>query len=118
MSKKRIVNSMLGTPVDFDMFDVKAQLGNVPETETVKYRENLIKDRRKRKNTTKRKVKEMLAQQQINESAIRKALEKKNAADPRLQNEQVVAHEVDDSQTELENPDKINRKIKVKNAKD
>jgi hypothetical protein len=75
MSKK-IVKSLRGEDVDFDMLRIKSDLGAIPETADVKFRENIIQSRRRRKNSSKRKVKDMLAQQQINQKAVMIGLEK------------------------------------------
>jgi hypothetical protein len=78
MSDKKIVNSIRGEKVDFDL--LRLQINNIPESDTVKHRENLIQGRRKRKNSTKRKVREMFHQQQVNEANMRKALDKQKAS--------------------------------------
>lgn len=78
MSDKRIVNSIRGDKVDFDK--LRLQINDIPESDAVKHRENLIQGRRKRKNSTKRKVREMFHQQQVNEANMRKALDKQKAA--------------------------------------
>ncbi len=75
MSKK-IIKSMRGEDVDFDMLRIKAEMSAIPETADVKFRENIIQSRRRRKNSSKRKVKDMLAQQQINQKSVMQGLEK------------------------------------------
>lgn len=75
MSNKS-VRSLRGEIVDFDMLKIKSEIGSIPETADVKFRENIIQSRRRRKNSSKRKVKDMLAQQQINQKAVRLGLEK------------------------------------------
>lgn len=67
---------MRGEDVDFDMLRIKADIGSIPETADVKFRENIIQSRRRRKNSSKRKVRDMLAQQQINQKAVMQGLEK------------------------------------------
>lgn len=76
MSKKRIATSARGVEVDFDLLKIKEEMAAVPEAENVQIRENFINLKRRRKDSSKRKVKDMLAQQQINQDAIKKALHK------------------------------------------
>jgi hypothetical protein len=114
MSEKKVVTSIRGEKVDFDLMRIKNDMASIPETETVKYRENLIQSRRKRKNASRRKVKDMLSQQHINEAAIRKALEKKNKdSQPQLVEQQPLENEKVEAETQAEV--KLNRKVKVKN---
>ena len=47
----KIIRSIRGEEVNFDLNQYKNEMGAVPETETVRYRENLIQTRRKRKNS-------------------------------------------------------------------
>lgn len=75
--KKRVVRSMRGEMVDFDLFDLKKQMANAPITEDIKERERFIDMRRKR--GTRRKIQEMLAQQVTSEQMVRKAMEKQKA---------------------------------------
>lgn len=115
MSQKKVVTSIRGEEVDFDLMRLKNDMNSIPETETVKYRENLIQSKRKRKNASRRKVRDMLSQQHINEAAIRKALEKKK----KEINSEVEQKSYDsplDTQNTAVQPEetKMNRKVKVK----
>lgn len=123
----KIIRSIRGEEVNFDLNQYKNEMGAVPETETVRYRENLIQTRRKRKNSSNRKVREMMAEQQQNEAAVRKALEKQKIAlvtDATINTDAMSAiSPVDDpldvsttvSDESVENSEtKINRKIKGK----
>lgn len=121
MSDKKIVNSIRGEKVDFDL--LRLQINNIPESDTVKHRENLIQGRRKRKNSTKRKVREMFHQQQVNEANMRKALDKQKASKTDstvkvfdAESEIQQALDLDVSKLELDTPtqetEKLNRKIK------
>lgn len=123
MSDKRIVNSIRGEKVDFDK--LRLQINDIPESDAVKHRENLIQGRRKRKNSTKRKVREMFHQQQINESNMRKALDKQKAASAvKVENNVTKGFDVESEITEVlslnlsesdsQETEKINRKIKGK----
>lgn len=83
MSRK--VKSMRGETVDFDLIDMKQKIMNAPTPETVHQRERFIDKRRRR--GSRKKVDEMLAQQQTNESAVRAAI----AEDRRKRKEQMDA---------------------------
>lgn len=121
---------MRGEDVDFDMLRIKAEIGSIPETADVKFRENIIQSRRRRKNSSKRKVKDMLAQQQINQKAVMQGLEKQRkqrqedaAKDTPVDNvtsdvvEIVVQPEVDVSETDTETKlESYNRKIRKNQA--
>ena len=122
MSKK-IVKSLRGEEVDFDMLRIKSEIGSIPETADAKFRENIIQSRRRRKNTSKRKVKDMLAQQQINQKAVMVGLEKqrKQREDDKLKNTDtlVVSETTNESanvpavdETEVKTETFINRKIR------
>jgi len=123
MSDKRIVNSIRGEKVDFDK--LRLQINDIPESDAVKHRENLIQGRRKRKNSTKRKVREMFHQQQINESNMRKALDKQKAASAvKVENTVTKGFDVESeipevlalnlSESDSQETEKFNRKIKGK----
>ena len=123
MSDKRIVNSIRGEKVDFDT--LRLQINDIPEGEAVKQRENLIQGRRKRKNTSKRKVREMFVQQQVNEANMRKALDKQKAASLsktdigpiNVESESKAVLDLDLSnleETSNQEPEKLNRKLKGK----
>ncbi len=123
MSDKRIVNSIRGEKVDFDK--LRLQINDIPESDAVKHRENLIQGRRKRKNSTKRKVREMFHQQQINESNMRKALDKQKAASAvKVENNVTKGFDVESeipevlalnlSESDSQETEKFNRKIKGK----
>lgn len=62
MSRKAV--SMRGEVVDFDLFAIKEQINGAPVTETIQNRERFIGLRRKR--GTKRKLQDMLAEQEQN----------------------------------------------------
>lgn len=123
MSDKRIVNSIRGEAVDFDK--LRLQINDIPESDAVKQRENLIQGRRKRKNSTNRKVREMFHQQQINEANMRKALDKQKAtsnvkSDNNVNKGLEVESETIDDLLKLEiesgsnEIEKLNRKVKGK----
>jgi hypothetical protein len=122
MSDKKIVNSIRGEKVDFDL--LRLQISNIPESETVKHRENLIQSHRKRKNATKRKIRDMFHQQQINEANMRKALEKQKYKEEIPTSNNLDKSDIDDSITSssysekqdvsTKEPEKFNRKIKGK----
>lgn len=119
MSKK-IVKSLRGDDVDFDMLRIKSEIGAIPETADVKFRENIIQSRRRRKNSSKRKVKDMLAQQQINQKAVSLGLEKqrkqKNLEELNKSAEAVLADAntdvLTDTSTEETKTEQFNRKIR------
>lgn len=123
MSDKRIVNSIRGEKVDFDK--LRLQINDIPESDAVKHRENLIQGRRKRKNSTKRKVREMFHQQQVNEANMRKALDKQKAASTvKVENSVTKGLDVESENVEdllkldpesiSQEVEKFNRKIKGK----
>lgn len=64
MSRK--ARSMRGEVVDFDLFAIKEQISGGPVTETIQNRERYIELRRKR--GTKRKLDDMLAQQEASKA--------------------------------------------------
>jgi hypothetical protein len=121
MSDKKIVNSIRGEKVDFDL--LRLQINNIPESDTVKHRENLIQGRRKRKNSTKRKVREMFHQQQVNEANMRKALDKQRAnkatndvkpVDAETEIQTVLSMDLTNLESASEVTEKLNRKVKGK----
>lgn len=71
MSRK--VKSIRGETVDFDLIDIKNKIMAAPQPEVVNQRERFIDKRRRR--GSRKKVDEMLAQQQVNESAVRAAID-------------------------------------------
>lgn len=73
MSRK--VQSIRGETVDFDLIDIKNKIMTAPTPDTVQQRERFI-DKRRRRNSRKR-VDEMLAQQQINEASVRAVIDDK-----------------------------------------
>lgn len=68
----RKVKSLRGEIVDFDLFEIKNKILNAPTPDTVAQRERFID--KKRRRGSRKKVDEMLAKQQANESAVRAAL--------------------------------------------
>ncbi len=71
MSRK--AKSIRGEVVDFDLIDIKNKIMTAPTPDTVQQRERFI-DRRRRRGSRKR-TEDMLAQQSVNESAVRAAIE-------------------------------------------
>lgn len=71
MSRK--VQSIRGETVDFDLIDIKNRIMKAPTPDSVQQRERFI-DKRRRRNSRKR-VDEMIAQQQLNEASVRTALD-------------------------------------------
>ena len=71
MSRK--AKSIRGEVVDFDLIDIKNKIMNAPTPDTVQQRERFIDKRRRR--GPRKKIDEMLAAQQVNESAVRAAIE-------------------------------------------
>ena len=71
MSRK--VKSIRGETVDFDLIDIKNKIMNAPTPDTVQQRERFIDKRRRR--GSRKKVDEMLAQQNVNEASVRAAIE-------------------------------------------
>lgn len=74
MSRK--VTSMRGEVVDFDLFEIKAQINGAPVTETIQNRERFIDLKRRR--GTKRKLQDMLAEQEASKQAVVDALAAKS----------------------------------------
>lgn len=66
MSRKTV--SMRGEVVDFDLFAIKEQISGAPVTETIENRERFISLKRKR--GTKRKIQDMLAEQEAAKPSI------------------------------------------------
>ncbi len=71
MSRK--VKSIRGETVDFDLIDIKNKIMTAPTPDTVQQRERFIDKRRRR--GSRKKIDEMLAAQQTNESAVRAAID-------------------------------------------
>lgn len=69
----RIAKSIRGEVVDFDLIDIKNKIMNAPTPDTVQQRERFIDKRRRR--GPRKKIDDMLAAQQVNESAVRAAIE-------------------------------------------
>lgn len=76
MSRKTV--SMRGEVVDFDLFAIKEQISGAPATETIQNRERFIDLKRRR--GSKRKLQDMLAEQEASQRAVTEALASKNAA--------------------------------------
>lgn len=74
MSRKTI--SMRGEVVDFDLFAIKDQISSAPVTETIETRERFISLKRKR--GTKRKIQDLLAEQELNKNAVAEATANKH----------------------------------------
>lgn len=75
MSRK--TTSMRGEVVDFDLFALKEQISGAPKTETIQNRERFIDLKRKR--GTKRKLQDMLAEQETAQRKVTEALANKAA---------------------------------------
>lgn len=103
----RKVRSMRGETVDFDLFDIKAQMDSAPPTEEIKQRERFIDAKRKR--GTRRKLQEMLAQQQVSQNTVKRALEKQ--AEDAANAENVVEEKVE---VPVEVAQEPRRKMKIK----
>ena len=75
MSRK--TTSMRGEVVDFDLFAIKEQISGGPITETIQNHERFIDLKRRR--GTKRKLQDMLAEQEASQLSVEKALANKSA---------------------------------------
>lgn len=75
MSRK--TTSMRGEVVDFDLFAIKEQINGAPVTETIQNRERFIDLKRRR--GTKRKLQDMLAEQEASQRKVTDALAAKAA---------------------------------------
>lgn len=107
-NKPRIVRSMRGEEINFDLAEIKNRILADPEPETSQRRARFIDTKRRR---TRRKTDEMLAEQKNNEAAVRAAIaEQKNAA---IQKEKEAAPhvKVEDVVVSEENPASKTRKI-------
>lgn len=116
MSRK--VQSARGETIDFDLIDIKNRIMTAPTPDAVQQRERFI-DKRRRRNSRK-KVDEMLTQQQINETSVRLALNeqrKKNEDEKNSQPHVVISDTIvtadqsvqDDSETEVKPKRRIRR---------
>ena len=76
MSRK--ATSMRGEVVDFDLFSIKEQINGAPITETIQNRERFIDLKRRR--GTKRKLQDMLAEQEASQRSVAESLAGKAAA--------------------------------------
>lgn len=70
MSRK--ATSMRGDVVDFDLFAIKEQINGAPITETIQNRERFIDLKRRR--GTKRKLQDMLAEQEASQKSVADSL--------------------------------------------
>lgn len=70
MTRKAI--SMRGETVDFDLFTIKEQISAAPPTETIQRRERFIAVGRRR--GTKRKIQDMLAEQEASKKSVVESL--------------------------------------------
>lgn len=77
MSRK--ATSMRGETVDFDLFAIKEQINGAPITETIQNRERFIDLKRRR--GTKRKLQDMLAEQEASQRSVTDSLNAKASAD-------------------------------------
>lgn len=75
MSRK--TNSMRGEVVDFDLLAIKEQINGSPTTETIQNRERFIDLKRRR--GTKRKLQDMLAEQEASQRSVTESLANKTA---------------------------------------
>lgn len=78
MSRK--TTSMRGEVVDFDLFAIKEQINGAPVTETIQNRERFIDLKRRR--GTKRKLQDMLAEQEASQRMVTEALASKTTEEP------------------------------------
>jgi hypothetical protein len=78
MSRK--ATSMRGEVVDFDLFAIKEQINGAPITETIQNRERFIDLKRRR--GTKRKLQDMLAEQEESQRTVTESLAAKTADEP------------------------------------
>ncbi len=76
----RKATSMRGETVDFDLFAIKEQINGAPVTETIQNRERFIDLRRKR--GTRRKLQDMLAEQEASKKSVTEAIKADATADP------------------------------------
>jgi hypothetical protein len=77
MSRK--TNSMRGEVVDFDLLAIKEQINGSPVTETIQNREKFIDLKRRR--GTKRKLQDMLAEQEVSQRSVTESLANKNSGE-------------------------------------
>lgn len=80
----RKTTSFRGEVVDFDLFAIKEQISGAPVTETIQNRERFIDLKRRR--GTKRKLQDMLAEQEESKRKVTEALSKKNTDDNESEN--------------------------------
>jgi hypothetical protein len=66
---------MRGEVVDFDLFAIKEQINGAPVTETIQTRERFIDLKRRR--GTKRKMQDMIAEQEISQRNAAEAIKAK-----------------------------------------
>lgn len=76
MSRK--ATSMRGEVVDFDLFAIKEQINGAPITETIQNRERFIDLKRRR--GTKRKLQDMLAEQEASQRPVAEAVSSEEPA--------------------------------------
>lgn len=100
----RVVTSMRGEKVDFDLQEIKDQMANTPSSEDIKQRERFIDLKKKR--GTRRNLKTMLEEQANSRASVKAALERQA-----LNVEQSEVEQVEESVPETEvTARKINRK--------
>ena len=75
----RQVRSIKGEMIDFDLFEVKQQIGEKPVSMDVENRERFVLSKRKR--GSKRTVEKMLQEQQDNAANVRDAMERQDRAE-------------------------------------
>lgn len=84
----RTVRSIKGDLVDFDLFEVKKQIGEKPITADVENRERFVYSKRKR--GSKRTVEKMLKDQHANAETVRNALDAQAMVPPATEQEAPV----------------------------
>lgn len=88
----RTVRSIKGDMVDFDLFEVKKQIGEKPVTMDVENRERFVYSKRKR--GSKRTVEKMLKDQQDNAASVRDSLEAQAMLPPVVEGEEAPAETI------------------------
>ncbi len=91
--KPRIVKSMRGEVVNFDLAEIKNKIQSEPEPEASKQRARFIDSKRRR---TRRKTDELLAEQQNNAAAVRAAINEQKRTQIKEEKESVPHVVVED----------------------
>lgn len=105
MSKK--VNSIKGEEVDFDLFEIKAQINSTEKTSDVLMREKYIDIKRRRKN--RKTISELLADQEKNKRMVSKSLKKQQSQEA---NDKVSVEKTKKPKDEVIKKDTKKRKIR------